>query len=149
MRSSVLLLLLALTWASTQVFGGPNVAILEGFPTPDCSGPPNLPAHAADSSLVNTCMAFAPSQLYMNGHLIPGVQSWGLQCPADTFTYGLGSECNSTALPASGLCAGYTLGFSFKIRCLPDICKPDPGAQKNLCDTRAASCTEWGYPMKW
>jgi hypothetical protein len=66
-----------------------------------------------------------------------------------TFNYGVGSSCNSSAIPLTELCVQSGPGAGIKFRCVPDYCKPDYKLPKPVCDTHLAQCAQWGVQMKW
>jgi PAB1-binding protein PBP1 len=143
------LLVVALVAMQQAVAAPPNL-ILSVYPNVACSGNP------AATELYylpeNTCFAHpspAGFPVLINGAPVQ-VGSAQINCPANTFTYGPGTQCNSTAVPTSQVCVVETSqGVSYKASCIPDICNPDNGMPKDPCDARVAACANWGYQMKW
>jgi hypothetical protein len=145
---NLLLMVLAAIWATQEARGvGGTPVLVDFYGNIDCSGP------AVNTEVLPLPLGACLSNAFDGTGLINGApvswQSIQFNCPGKTFSYGAGPSCNSSAIPLDALCIQNPGDYAVKIRCLPDICRPDSGLPKPRCDNYIATCAQWGFQMKW
>jgi hypothetical protein len=140
---------MALALASPLVLGDLVPFFYDVYNNPNCNGAKSYTLISAGVPAINTCIdtgTHVPTRV--NG--VPtSIASIRINCPANTFSYGLSSTCNARRLPLKELCLMEGPNASVKMRCIPDICKASSSMSQNKCKSRMAQCAHYGYTLKW
>jgi hypothetical protein len=149
MHAYLAVLLLALASASQLVLGDNVPFFYDIYNNANCKGPKAGTMISGGLPAVNTCIdtgTHVPS-------LVKGVPvsfvSIRINCPANTFSFGLSTSCNAQRFRLKDLCISGGPNASYKLRCIPDVCKPSMKQSENKCKARIARCAHYGYSLKW
>jgi hypothetical protein len=148
MRAYLVELLLALALGSQMVLGGAVPFFLDMYNNPTCMGPkagtmvsPGLPA-------INKCIPTGSNAAAFVKGVPTTIASIRVNCPANTFSFGVSTTCSAKRFRLRDLCLANG-PISYKVRCLPDVCRASAKMSEDKCNARIARCATYGYSMKW
>jgi hypothetical protein len=148
MHTYLVACVLALALATLQVLGETVIPyFLDFYSNTDCLGPIVSTTVAPELPAIYTCLNVGTSPAKIKG--VPTIiGSILVNCPANTFTYGVGTICDTQRFRLKDLCVLYgTQGF--KLRCVPDVCRASTKLTEKKCNARIARCAKYGYLMRW